>query len=98
MRIISEKRLTEFWGIHPSAEGPLKAWRYDVRAATWTTPQNVKDHFGGNVDILPDNRAVFDIKGNTFRIVAHINYTTGIVYIKFVGKHSDYDKIDAATI
>jgi mRNA interferase HigB len=98
MRIISEKALKDCWEKHATAEGPLKAWRHDVRTSTWDTPQKVKDHFGGNVDILGNNRAVFDIKGNTFRIVAHINYSVGIVYIRFIGTHSEYDKIDAKTI
>lgn len=98
MRIISEKALTECWAKHRIAEGPLKAWRADVRSSTWDSPQDVKNQFGGNVDFLPDNRVVFDIKGNTFRIVARINYSLKIVYIRFVGTHSEYDKINAETI
>lgn len=98
MRIISEKALKECWEKHSIAEGQLKAWRHDVRGARWGAPQDVKDHFGGNVDILPGNRAVFDIKGNSFRIVARINYSSRIVYIRFVGTHPEYDKINAETI
>ena len=98
MRIVSEKALKDFWEAHTIVEGQLKAWRSDVRNSNWESPQDVKDRFGSNVDILPENRAVFDIKGNDFRIVAKINYSLKIVFVRFVGTHAEYDKINAKTI
>ena len=97
MRIISRKTLREFWQKHPDAEAPLQAWYHDVKHSLWKGPADIKSVYR-NASILANNRAVFNIEGNTYRIVAAVHYPLGIVYVRFVGTHRDYDKIDAATV
>lgn len=97
MRIISRSRLKACWEKHPTAKGPLSAWYDEARRSEWNTPQDIVDHFP-YVDILPGNRAVFNIKGNDFRLVVVIHYNAGRVYIRFAGTHAEYDRIDAKTI
>ncbi|WP_145018961.1 type II toxin-antitoxin system HigB family toxin [Geobacter argillaceus] len=97
MRVISRKYLKEFWELHPDSRQPLQAWLIDVKRAEWKSPQNIKDVYR-NASFLPNNRVVFNIKGNSFRLVVVLQYTHAILYIRFVGTHGEYDKIDAATI
>jgi mRNA interferase HigB len=97
MRIISRKRLREFWERHPDARQALQAWYADVQHANWRTPADIKNVYR-NASIVPNNRAIFNIKGNKYRLVVVVQYQYGIVYIRFVGTHQEYDKIDAATI
>ena len=98
MHIISRKSLKEFWSKHPDAEQPLKAWHMEVEKAKWSGPADVKNRYGSSVDILPNNRAVFDIRGNRYRLVVRVLYTYSTVYIRFVGSHADYDKIKAEEV
>lgn len=95
--MISVSRLRQFWVQHRDAEIMLKAWYAEAEDAQWEKPQDVLDRFG-SADILPDNRVVFNIKGNHYRLIVKIHYNTGIVYIRFVGTHAEYDRIDAETI
>ncbi len=97
MRIISRKILREFWGKHPDAQQPLQAWYFDVKHSRWKSPADIKNIYR-NASFLMDNRVVFNIKGNRYRVVAAVQYDFEIVYIRFVGTHKDYDKIDAAKI
>jgi mRNA interferase HigB len=97
VRIISRKTLRGFWEKHPDAEQPLQTWFFDVKHARWKSPADIKNVYR-NVSFLADNRVVFNIKGNKYRIIAAVQYNFGLVYIRFVGTHKDYDKIDAATI
>ena len=97
MRIIAKKTLREFWERHPDAQQALEGWYDDAKQATWSTPMEIKRIYK-NASILPNNRVVFNIKGNTYRLVIAMNYDYGIAYIRFIGKHQDYDKIDAAII
>ena len=97
MRIISRKILREFWVKHPDAQHPLQAWYVDVRHSKWNEPSDIK-YIYRNVSFLAHNRVVFNIKGNKYRIVVAIQYDFSIVYIRFVGTHNEYDKIDATTI
>jgi mRNA interferase HigB len=98
MQVISKKRLRDFWEVHNQAERPLKAWYAAVSKAKWTGPADVKTQFGASVDFLSDNRIVFDIAGNKYRIVVHVAYRFKRVLIKFVGTHKEYDDIDAETV
>ena len=93
MRIISEKTLRNFWQRHPTAEAPLRAWIREVAQADWKTPVDVKGRYP-NASIVKDNRAVFNIKGNDFRLVVWINFRHLAVYIKWVGTHVEYDRIN----
>ena len=97
MRIISEKTLKEFWERHPDARTALQAWHDDVKHATWTSPEQIKAIYR-NASFLVSNRVVFNMKGNNYRLVVAIQYAHGIVYIRFVGTHKDYDRIDATTV
>jgi len=97
MRVISRKVLREFWEKHPDAEQPLRAWYANVKRATWKTPVDVKMAYR-NASFVANDRVVFNIKGNHYRLVVAIDYQYGIIYIRFVGTHREYDEIDAVTI
>lgn len=100
MRIIALSTLKAFWDGRPEyrdAEEPVLAWYRICKSAEWTTPAEVKAAFG-NASILRDGRAVFNIAGNKYRLVVWINYPYGIVYVRFIGTHAQYDAIDAQTI
>ncbi len=97
MRIISKKILREFWEVHSDAEQPLKAWHAKAKFAEWKTSSDIKSDYR-NASFVANNRVIFNIKGNTYRLVVAVNYDFGIIYIRFVGSHKEYDKIDATTI
>lgn len=97
MRVISRKALREFWDKHPDARQPLQAWHADTKHADWKSPTHIKNVYH-NASFLADNRVVFNVKGNRYRVVVAVQYKFGIVYVRFVGTHQEYDKIDAATI
>ena len=97
MRIIAKSTLRDFWQTHPQAEYPLLDWYYVVKEAVWKTPQDVKKTFG-NASIVANNRIVFNIKGNDFRLVAERDYRFQLVFIVWVGTHREYDAIDVAKI
>jgi len=97
MRIISRKALKDFWELHADSREPLQAWYADAKVADWKSPADIKNVYR-SASILSNNRVVFNIKGNNYRLVVAINYTSGIVFIRFVGTHQEYDKIDATTI
>lgn len=97
MRIVAIKTLRQFWARQRDAEEPLKAWYAEASSAQWRTPRDILARYR-SADILPDNRVVFNIKGNQYRLVVKIHYNTGIVYIRFIGTHNDYDRINAETI
>ena len=97
MRVIALSRLREFWGKHPLAETPLRAWYAEASRVQWKNPADVKSAHR-NASFLPNNRVVFNIKGNDYRLVAAVHYNRGIMFVRFVGTHVEYDRIDAATI
>jgi len=97
MRVIKVKTLGLFWAKHPDAEGSLRAWFAEAEQSHWEKSQDIIDQYR-YADILPGNRAVFNIKGNRYRLVVNIHYNTGVVYIRFVGTHAEYDRIDAEKI
>ena len=95
MRIFSRNTLVEFWKKHPDAEHPLRLWFSIVEKAAWSNPAQVRAVFG-SADFLANNRVVFDIKGNAYRLVAQVKYAPlFLVFIRFVGTHAQYDRIDA---
>lgn len=97
MRVIAKSMLRSFWERHPDAEEALQAWYEDAERASWHTPAAIKHRYP-NASFLADNRVVFNIRGNHYRLVVHIHYNTQIIFIRFVGTHSQYDRIDAVTI
>ena len=98
MQIIAKRTLQQFWESHPEAEVPLRIWYMRVNTAKWITPADVKVMFGSTVDFVGDNRIIFDIGGNKFRLIVHVAYAYGRVLVKFVGTHKQYDAIDAETV
>lgn len=97
MNVVTKRVLQAFWAAHPNARGPLIVWYDHARAAEWLTPQDIKNDFRG-VDFVGDNRVIFDIGGNNYRLVVRVSYTFKQVLVKFVGTHADYDKIDPETV
>lgn len=97
MRIIAKRTLRAFWKRHPRVKGPLEAWHQEVDRANWASPFEVKTQFR-SASVLQNNRVAFNIAGNHYRLVVKINYPYRIVYIRFVGTHTDYDTIDVTTI
>ncbi|MCP4545812.1 MAG: type II toxin-antitoxin system HigB family toxin [bacterium] len=97
MRIISRRALREFWERHPDARGSLDAWYADVKRADWEKPSDIKSIYA-NASLIGDDRVVFNVNGNRFRLVVLVRYQYKMVYIRFVGTHQDYDKIDVATV
>lgn len=97
MRIIARSTLQRFWGKHSDSEQPLKSWFKVTKNAKWKDPNDVKACYK-TASILLHGRVVFNIAGNKYRLIAQINYAKGILFIKFIGTHSEYDKINAQTI
>lgn len=97
MRVIAVSTLRAFAQGHPDAQGPLLAWLAVAQAANWSTPADIKAQFG-NASFVGNRRVVFNIKGNDYRLVVAVAYRLGALYIKFVGTHEEYDRIDVETI
>ena len=97
MRVISRRLLRDFWEKHPDATIPLRTWFHDVERAEWTVPSDIKEVYR-NASFITNNRVVFNVKGNRYRLIVVVVYQHGVVYIRFVGTHEEYDRIDAATI
>ena len=100
MRIIALSTLKSFWKNSPEyldSKDQTLAWYRLTLKAMWLMPSDVKADFG-NASILKDGRAVFNIAGNKYRLVVWINYNYSVVYIRFIGTHSQYDKIDVQSI
>ena len=97
MRVIAISCLREFWTIHPDSEQALKEWYVKVQRARWNSLSDIRNDFN-SVDYVKNQRFVFNVKGNTYRLVAAIKFTPKLVYVRFVGTHSEYNKIDASTI
>ncbi|MBW1858149.1 MAG: type II toxin-antitoxin system HigB family toxin [Deltaproteobacteria bacterium] len=99
MHIIKRKTLVEFFEKQgfQDAKGSLEAWFYEAKHAQWASPADVKVQYG-SASILKGNRVVFNIAGNKYRLVVKINYDTKTVFVRFIGTHREYDKIDAEVI
>ncbi len=97
MRIVAKGTLKRFWIKHKDCEEQLKSWFNEVNKANWNTPNDLKKEYP-TASILGDNRAIFNIKGNNYRLIVKINYEYKILWIRFVGTHVEYDKIDANNI
>ncbi|SHI18737.1 mRNA interferase HigB [Pollutimonas bauzanensis] len=99
MRVIAKSALRKFWQQppHKDAQGPLESWYEEAISASWESPQSIKDQYR-NASICANNRVVFNIGGNKYRLVAEVQYRAGIVWVKFIGTHAQYDQIDVETI
>ena len=94
MNVISKRTLVKFYEIHPQAKTPLEVWHSDARKSEWLTPPDIKKVYT-SASFLKDNRVVFNIKGNDYRLIVHIDYLRKIIRVKFIGTHAQYDKINA---
>jgi mRNA interferase HigB len=99
MHVIKRRTLVDFYQQpeHRDSEGALEAWHYEAKRAQWTSPVDVKAQYG-SASILKDNRVVFNIAGNKYRLVVRINYDSKTVFVRFIGTHREYDKIDAEVV
>jgi mRNA interferase HigB len=97
MRVLSRSTLREFWKRHAGAEQPLKAWFAEAVRASWKRPQHVRNEYP-SASFVADNRIVFNIAGNKYRLVVHVNYHYQTVYIKFIGTHAEYERIDVEKV
>lgn len=98
MKVVKRQVLVDFWGKYPQTRASLEHWYQLTRAGTWQAPSDVKQVFGIAVDFVANNRAVFNIKGNEFRLIAEINYRRQAVFIRFLDTHRAYDRVDAGTV
>lgn len=96
-RIIAKRTLKEFWEKHADSEQYLKTWYETAKNSNWTSPNDVKQTYI-NASILKDSRVVFNIKGNSYRLIVKFNFDRQWAFIRFVGTHAEYDRINADTI
>jgi len=97
VRVISKPKLIAFWQEHPSAKQALQTWYEDASQAQRVSSHDIKRRYA-SASFMAGNRVVFNIKGNDYRLITAIRYDLSIVFIRFVGTHPEYDRIDAATI
>jgi mRNA interferase HigB len=98
MQTVARRTLRQFWEKHPQAETPIRVWYATVAKAEWKSPADIKRHFGAAVDFLNDNRVIFDLSGNRYRLVVHVSYTYKRVLVKFIGTHAEYDRINVENV
>lgn len=97
MRIFTEQAMKEFAERNPSSKTALQVWCKVVRKSEWRSLSDIKDTFN-SVDYVGNQRFVFNIKGDEYRLVVVVKFSIGFVYIRFIGTHNDYDKIDCKSI
>ena len=97
VRVFNRSTVQAFAGAHADARQPLLAWFAEVTKANWAGPEDIKTRYA-SASLIGGDRAVFNIKGNRYRIVVAIKYEFFAVYIRFIGTHSEYDEIDAAAV
>ena len=97
MRVIALSTLRTFWAKHPQAEIPLRVWYAEASRIDWKSPAAIKLAHR-TASFLANNRVVFNIKGNDYRLIVAVHYNRRMMFIRFVGTHKEYDRIDAATI
>ena len=93
MKVLGRDKLAKFSKKHANAKGALDAWFDEAKKSNWKTPQDIKNRYR-SADIISDNRVIFNIKGNHYRLVVKVKYQNGIAVIEWVGTHSQYDKQD----
>lgn len=97
MRIIAKRTLREFWETHPDAKDSLEAWHSAVRRADWDSPNKVIRQYA-RAGIVGSDRVVFRLRGGRYRLIVSVNYVKRIVFIRFVGTHSEYERINAEEV
>jgi len=97
MNIISKRTIVQFYEKYPNSRTALEVWYADAKKAIWKSPNDIKDIYA-TASFVADNRIVFNIKGNDYRLVVHVDYPRKIVRVKFIGTHSQYNKINVVEI
>lgn len=97
MRIIAKATLRAFWIRHPDAEESLLAWYREAQKADWDRPEKIKEKYR-SASFVGRNRVVFNIKGNKYRLVVKMKYEKQLVFVRFVGTHTDYDAINVEEV
>ncbi len=97
MRVIAISSLRDFWVKHPQAEASLRSWFADASRANWQTPADIKAAHR-NASFIENNRVVFNIKGNDYRLIVAVHYNRRMMYVRFIGTHAEYDAIDAGKV
>jgi mRNA interferase HigB len=98
VQVVALRTLRQFWEAHPQAGTPLKVWHAAVSKTEWKSSADVKRQYGATIDFVGDNRVIFDVASNRYRLIVHISYTYKRVLVKFIGTHAEYDRIDAETV
>ncbi len=97
MRVISRRKLREYGDANPEAKAALDSWYHAAKKADWNTPADIKGQYK-NASILKNSRVVFNIAGNKYRLIVRVDYEYRVVFVRFVGSHSEYDNVDAEEI
>jgi mRNA interferase HigB len=97
MRIVTFRKIQEYSDLHPDSDTPLRNWYKNTKESEWSCFSDIKETFGG-VDSVGNNRFVFNIKGNDYRLVAIVIFASKKVYIRFTGTHNEYNKIKDCSI
>ena len=97
MKVIAKRHLVDYSTKHQDTEQPLKSWCDEVAKAQWQTPQDIKRQYA-SASFVANNRVVFNIRGNSHRLIVAVAYRFGAIYIKFVGTYQQYDQVNAATV
>ncbi len=99
MRVIAKSTLKKFWEIpaYSDSQAPIESWYEEAIKANWESPQSIKNQYA-NASICKNNRVVFNIGGNKYRLIVEIQYQANIVWVKFIGTHAQYDKINVEDV
>jgi len=97
LRIIAKRTLREYWELNPDCEQHLKTWYETAKKSNWSNRNEIKKTYR-NASIIGNDRVVFNIKGNHYRLIVKFNFERGWAFIRFIGTHKEYDKIDAREI
>jgi len=93
MRVIGTDKLYEFIRKHADSKGWLETWLSEARSGEWQSPNDIKDRYN-SASILDDNRVIFNVKGNNYRMEIQVSYNTKVIVIKRLGTHAEYDRWD----
>lgn len=97
MHVISRKKLREFWEKHRDAEEWLKAWFKEAQAANWKSLDDIRKRYR-SADWVRGNKVIFDVKGNRYRLIIKVKFEAQIIYIRFIGTHEEYDRVDVDSL
>ncbi|HNC94787.1 MAG TPA: type II toxin-antitoxin system HigB family toxin [Myxococcota bacterium] len=97
MRLYNRSTLRAFWEQHSTAEEPLRRWYKDVKNAAWKGPADIKNSYS-SASFIGSDRVVFNIGGNSYRLICRIDYRNQVVQVRFLGTHAAYNQVDAATV